>query len=788
MEQPGSELERLRDENRRLKALLVQHGIEWSPCGEPNGSDVREVAPNAGREAAPVSTQDKINLFRSLFLGRPDVFARRWESSQGKAGYSPVCGNEWRDGVCEKPRVKCSACNYRQLLPLTEQVIYDHLAGNHVIGIYPLLADDTCRILAADFDEGEWKDDAAAFVATCKDLMIPCALEISRSGKGAHVWIFFATAIHASQARRLGAALISRTCAEIRQLELTSYDRLFPNQDRLPSGGYGNLIALPLQKRAREHGGSVFVDSGFKPYEDQWAYLASLGKMDAEAIDRAIATIAPDGDPLDTAFEYESGDDPWKVKPLADTIIPGPLPNTLEVVMADRIYLRKEDLPQPLLNRLIRLAAFPNPEFYKAQAMRLPVWDKPRIIGCAENFPRHVALPRGCLDALEEFLAAQHITPNIKDERLDGRPIEASFVGTLRPEQSSAVEALLKHEVGVLRAPTAFGKTVVAAAMISRRKVSTLILVHRSELLRQWRERLAQFLDVGQGAIGFIGGGKAKAGGSVDIAVMQSLVRREDLTDFLSQYGQVIVDECHHVSAVSFEELLRQVKGRYVLGLTATPMRRDGLDPIITMQCGPIRHAAASQTVKQAAMEVRVRHINSFVTSPELGIQSAFGLLAALEARNRLILHDIEEAWHEGRKILVLTERSDHLEALVSLITPLDPGVFVLHGRMTRKKRIETLSRLNAVPEGMPRIVVATGKLVGEGFDHPSLDTLVLALPISWKGTLQQYAGRLNRVSEGKTDLRIYDYVEGDDPRLGRMWSKRERGYRAMGYSIRRFE
>jgi superfamily II DNA or RNA helicase len=787
VDQGGGEIELLQEENARLKALLAEHGIECSR-GEPDAIEVREESPKSGRETATLSTQEKIALFRRLFFGRQDMFARRWESSQGKSGYSPVCENEWREGVCEKPRVKCAACGRRKLLPLTDQVIFDHLAGVHVVGLYPLLDNDACRLLAADFDEGDWKEDAAAFKATCDELAVPCALEISRSSKGAHIWIFFATPVAASLARRLGAALISRTCAGRRQLELSSYDRLFPNQDRLPSGGFGNLIALPLQKKARDHGGSVFVDGDLVPFSDQWAYLSSLEPMKADAVVRIVASIVLDGDPLDVAFEYEEGDEPWKIKPLSGATVPGPLPASVDVVVADRIYIKKEDLPQPLLNRVIRLAAFPNPEFYKAQALRLPVWDKPRVIGCAENFPRHIALPRGCRDALAGLLAANRIALNIKDERFDGRSIHAVFVGTLRLDQDAAIEALLKHDIGVLRAPTAFGKTVVAAAMIARRKVNTLVLVHRTELLLQWRERLGQFLELEQGAIGLIGGGKRKATGIVDIAVMQSLSRREDLPDFLSAYGQVIVDECHHISAVSFEELLRQVKARYVLGLTATPIRRDGLDPIIFMQCGPIRHAAAILAMKPGAMEVRALHIKKGASPSELGIQSVFGLLAADEARNQLILRDVEEAWSEGRKILVLTERSEHLDALFALITPLDPEAFVLHGRMTRKKRNEMLSRLNAVPEGKPRIVVATGRLIGEGFDHPSLDTLVLALPISWKGTLQQYAGRLNRTSEGKTDLRIYDYVEIDDPRLSRMWAKRERGYRAMGYTIRRRE
>jgi len=376
VEQDGSELRRLREENGRLKFLLDQHGIDWGGR-EPVAIQVREVAPQEGRDPVTLSIQEKIALFRRLFFGRQDVFARRWESSQGKSGYSPVCENEWREGVCEKPRVKCAACGHRKLVALTDQIIYDHLAGIHVVGLYPLLDDDTCKLLAADFDDGEWKEDASAFAATCHELSIPCALEISRSGKGAHAWILFAAPVPASLARRLGSALISRTCAGRRQLELSSYDRLFPNQDRLPSGGFGNLIALPLQKKARSHGGSVFVDGDFMPYPDQWAYLASLEPMNADAIARIVASIIPDGDPLDIAFEYEEGDEPWKVKSHSAATIPGPLPASIDIVVADRIYIKKEDMPQPLLNRVIRLAAFPNPEFHKAQSLRLPVWDKP---------------------------------------------------------------------------------------------------------------------------------------------------------------------------------------------------------------------------------------------------------------------------------------------------------------------------------------------------------------------------------------------------------------------------
>jgi superfamily II DNA or RNA helicase len=781
------ELPRLREENERLKALLDRHGIDWG--GETPSMHPTEATRSV---ASAFTTEEKVALFRDLFQGRTEVYARRWESARGKAGYVPACANEWQEGVCGKPRTKCSECAQRQLLPLTDRVIFDHLSGRYVVGVYPLLDGDMCRFLAADFDEGEWKEDATAFAGACRANSVPCAIEVSRSGKGAHVWMFFDSPIPAIEARRLGAAMISQTCASRRQLELSSYDRFFPNQDRLPSGGFGNLIALPLQKKAREKGGSVFVDEYFKPFPDQWAYLASLPKMTPAAVKEVIARSTNGGDPLDLAFCYESDDEPWKKNPspsgILPGILPGPLPDRLEIVIADRIYLKKENLSQALLNRIIRLAAFSNPEFYRTQAMRLPVWDKPRIIGCAENYPKHIALPRGCREELSKLLSDNGIAEEVKDERSSGRRIEATFLGSLRPEQSGALDTLAQYDIGVLKAPTAFGKTVVAAAVIAARKTSTLVLVHRAELLRQWKERLGQFLSLEGDGIGMIGGGKKKPKGLVDIAVMQSLSRREDLPTFLAAYGQIIVDECHHISALSFEAILKQAPCRWVLGLTATPIRRDGLDPIIFMQCGPIRYSAATAIDHPGAMEVRARLIHGTPSPADMGIQAAFGLLAADEARNSLILHDIEESWRERRKVLVLTGRTDHLEGLAARIAQIVPRPFVLHGRMTRKDRNAVLAELEALPDEEPRVILATGKLVGEGFDHPSLDTLVLAMPISWKGTLVQYAGRLNRACAGKRDLRIYDYVEIDDPRLNRMWTKRERGYRALGYEIRRIE
>ncbi len=770
----------LRAENIRLVALLESNGIEWR-LPQPVVVEAREP------ELSRLSTAEKVSLFRRLFRGRTDVYPIRWEGkTSGKTGYAPACANEWRAGVCEKPRIKCGDCCNRLLIPLSDAVIYDHLAGVHTVGVYPLMEDDSCYFLAVDFDEADWRDDARAFMQSCDSLGVPAALEISRSGRGAHAWVFFANRVSARDARRLGTSIISHTCARTRQLKLESYDRLFPNQDTMPKGGFGNLIALPLQKGPREQGFSVFVDADLRPYSDQWAFLASIRPMPAHDIEPTLLRATGGVHPLDVTFiDDEDLATPWKRENTSTKKLAGPMPKSLTVTLADLIYFEKDQLPQALANRLIRLGAFQNPEFYKAQAMRMSVWDKPRVIGCAESYPQHIALPRGCLDAAQSLLSENGIACNLHDERFSGQPLDVSFVGSLRLDQEAAVAGMLAHDAGVLCAPTAFGKTVAAAAMIARRGVNTLVLVHRTELLKQWQERLQAFLGVGKGVIGTIGGGKAKPTGKIDIAVMQSLSRQGEVNPLVEVYGQVIVDECHHVGAVSFDAILKRTKAKFVLGLTATPIRRDGQQPIIFMQCGPIRYTAATPAGAPHDLEVLPRSRLTRIDLPtDAGIQDVFRHLASDQARTEAIAAEVRDAVGQGRKLLVLTERTEHLDAIKTVLDGLNPAPFVLHGRMSKKQRAALVADLDALSPDAPRVLLSTGKLVGEGFDHPPLDTLVLAMPVSWKGTLQQYAGRLHREHAGKTNVRIIDFVDTGHPALIRMWDKRQRGYRAMGYRI----
>lgn len=748
--------------------------------------------------------EEKISLFRSLFRGRCDVYPLRFESRRtGRSGYQPACANEWVRGVCEKPRVKCFDCANRRFLRVTDEILHYHLLGRDgrgkefVMGVYPMLLDESCHLLAVDFDRDSWQDDALAFVETCGRQGVPVALERSRSGNGAHVWFFFSEALPAVLARQLGSYLLTETMERHPDIGLRSYDRLFPNQDTLPNGGFGNLIALPLQGRARGLNNSVFIDRNLVPHPDQWAFLSSLPKIPV----KRVADLAKNAETRGriTGVRFASGDTdeehPWFAPPSRrrpETPIDGPLPDQLEIVRGDQLYLTKEDLPAALRNRLIRLAAFQNPEFYRAQAMRLPTYDKPRIIDCAEDHPRHLGLPRGCLCDLRSLLKDHRIAPRIRDERNPGEALDLEFHGVLRADQQAAGEAMLGHDTGVLAATTAFGKTVVAAWLIARRGVNTLVLVHRQQLLEQWVERLSQFLGLDPRKIGRLGGGRKRLTGTLDVALIQSLVRKGAVDDRIADYGHLVIDECHHISARSFELAARRAKARFILGLSATVTRKDGHHPIIFMQCGPVRHrvdAKAQAAIRPFSHHVIVRPTGFRPTVPpdpdrRLEFQQLCQDLSLCEARNQLIRDDVVTAVREGRSPLVLTERTQHLADLAGLLQPDFDRVISLRGGMGKKALTDALTRLKECPAGEPRVVIATGRFVGEGFDDSRLDTLFLTLPVSWRGTIAQYVGRLHRLHHDKKEVRVYDYADLDVPMLSRMFDRRCAGYEAVGYTI----
>lgn len=591
----------------------------------------------------------------------------------------------------------------------------------------------------------------------------------------------------------MGSALLTRTMARRHQLPMHSYDRLFPNQDTLPRGGFGNLIALPLQHQARRAGCTVFVDRDWEPFPDQWAYLAACPRIPVARVHEIAAEADRSGLVLGVAA-WDGGEADLharstRVRGAPPEPIPGPLPKRIVAVLAGQLSIDKAGLPSPLLDRIRRLAAFQNPEFYKRQALRLSTASTPRVILCAQETAERILLPRGCLPALEELLRAGGVELVLEERRVEGAPLEVRFHGELTPAQQEAADALLPHETGVLVAPPGAGKTVVAIALVAARRRATLVLVHRTQLLDQWRSRLSVFLDRPLREIGQIGGGKRKFTGGLDVAMLQSLAGRGAVDGLAARYGQVLVDECHHVPALSFEAVLREVRARFVLGLTATPRRRDGLHPILEFQLGPPRHTiAAKQSAASLGFEqqliVRETEFRMEPAQEAPGIQELYRRLADDGERNCRILDDVLQALEQGRSPIVLTERRDHLEFLAHALGGVAKNLVVLRGGMGARQRREVAERLAGVPEGEERLLLATGRFIGEGFDDARLDTLFLALPVSWRGTFVQYAGRLHRSRQGKTQVRIYDYVDRGLPVLEKMFARRMAGYRGMGYRL----
>ncbi|MDD3927763.1 MAG: DEAD/DEAH box helicase family protein [bacterium] len=753
--------------------------------------------------------QDKIKLFMSLFKGRDDVYAKRWQNRKGQSGYSPVCLNEWQIGICSKPRIKCSECKHKAYAAMDENVIEAHLRGSITAGIYPMRLDETCSFLAIDFDDEGWQKDVTVLRKICGEFDIPVAVERSRSGEGAHVWFFIENPISAMSARKFGSALLTCSMSKRHEITFKSYDRFFPSQDTMPKGGLGNLIALPLQKAARTENNSVFINAGFEPYDDQWDFLASVKKLSEDDVEAYISKLCR-GDELgilkvDT--DDEEHQKPWEIRKVK--LQKSDFPQHIEVVKADMLYVSKSDISQKALNRLQRLAAFRNPEFYKAQAMRLPTFDKPRIISCSEETAEYLCLPRGCEPDIKAICAELNVSADFVDKSNPGRSIDVEFNGELRDEQPLAMDKLLEYDNGILCGTTAFGKTVVAIKLIAERGVNTLILVDRVSLVAQWKERLSQFLTINetlpeinpekkrgrrkkQGLIGQIGAGKENLSGIIDIAVMQSLNRMGEVKECVKNYGMVIVDECHHVSAFSFEQILKNTNAKYVYGLTATPTRKDGHHPIIFMQCGPIRYRddAREQAERRPFEHYVIPRFTSLRVpldkdEKDVSIQELYSEIVVSEMRNRLIIDDVVKSYESGRNCVVLTERTAHVELLAEELGKRIPDVISLTGRMSTKETREALKRIADTPADKQLTLVATGKYIGEGFDEPRLDTLFLAMPISWKGTLQQYAGRLHRLFENKSEVQIYDYVDVHVRMLEKMYSKRLSGYASIGYKAK---
>jgi superfamily II DNA or RNA helicase len=749
----------------------------------------------------PSTSEARIALFYQLFCCRLDVFPKLWENARsGIKGYSPACKNEWVRGVCGKSagasekRIRCAECSSRDFLPLDEAITRQHLEGKITVGTYAIRVDDTCIFLAADFDETTWQQDIIAYRDAGKEMGVDIAIERSRSGNGGHAWIFFRDPIPARDARILGTLILTRAITHRHTINLKSYDRFFPSQDSIPEKGFGNLIALPLQREPRRTGNSVFVDDQFMPFADQWDFLGHLQPITNEYVQNVIVTFrTPLKQHIDKAVEPDTS--------IADTCLDDAkasieqcFSGAVEISYSRHIAIKLTGLPSKLISRLRRLATFANPKFFKNQRMRKSTWNIPRYISCAELISNRICLPRGLLGASSDILKTAGAQVDIVDNRKRAYALlPITFTGELQPEQSRSLDALLGNGSGVLVAPPGSGKTVIGCALIGEIKLPTLILVHRKQLAEQWRSQLIKFLSIDKKSIGTYGPDCEKRTGIIDIGMIQTFARISGSESVLSDYGVVIIDECHHVPAPSFEPALRNISALYFFGLTATPYRKDGLQAIIHMQCGPIVYTMKeSEEQKDIDRKVIIRE-TSFRMPPESPpqppIHEIWNYLVMDDNRLQQIVSDVIKSLRDRQFPLILSDRRDHLEALYNSISQntaeLKAKGFLLTSGMGKRAMKKLLAEIQEMlVQGELPFILSTGSLIGEGFDLPELSALFLAMPISFKGRIVQYAGRMHRTSGKKDSVWIYDYV---DSNLGlgiSMFRKRVPTYKKMGYSI----
>ena len=819
-----SRIQALEDENRLLKERLEEAGVSYADIVSGNAEGVVELYdPDQGARIKKFDVTDKIasDFFMMFCRGRKDVYDLRYTNPKtGKNGYYTQCFNRWDRGchIQKKDGVRCKDCELRAYKPVTLPLIKAHMNGtdpngNDVVAIYPMLENNLCQLLVFDFDnhakgaeqedyaniDDGWKEEINALRHICKNLDVDAAVERSRSGRGAHLWIFFKEMVPARLARRFGFALLEKGAESVNLKSFKYYDRMIPTQDALPEGGLGNVIALPLQGMALKSGNSAFIDENWNAYEDQLNVLAGTRRLTRQGIEDYLSLWYSTG----STSEDNGTDAPWDKN---SEIEAGSVKGVVRIVLADRIYIDSTGMSNKTKRQLRRMATFSNKQYFQNQAMDMPNYDESRFIYLGSDEGKYIVLPRGLREEILKKFDNAGISYKIEDKRTKGQELNISFRGELRESQIPAVETMLENETGILHAATAFGKTVVCCDMIARRGISTLILVDRADLMNQWIKRLEEFLDIDEelpeyqtktgrtrkrkSLIGNLQGAHDTLTGIVDVAMIRSLKKKDGFHPKLKEYAQVYFDECHHAASDSAIEVLQEINAKYVYGVTATPKRGDGKEKINEFLLGPIRYRF---TAKDRAEEQNINHLvyprftrtvkPHHLSKTPYG-NDAYELIRNNDVRDEQIIRDVADCVQAGRTPVVLTKYVDHAKKLSERLKTYADRLILLTGANGTKARRAQVEELNKVDDSDSLILVGTGSLLGEGFDFPRLDTLFMATPVSGENVVEQYVGRLNRDYDGKENVIVYDYVDSHIPKFDKMYSARLKAYKKIGYEL----
>ncbi len=754
-------------------------------------NDLKKLLSNYDNQSKTSFTnEEKVDIFMNYFRGRDDIYPYLSidKNDPSKKYYIPKCANEWNKNVCYKTMgKKCKDCSYWVDKPIDKEVIRNHLFNNNPIGIYPMLDDETCYFLAFDFDdkknEKDIKEDVLAFASICDKYNVPISIERSRSGHGIHIWIFFENNIKAVTARKMGSLLLSKTMEIRDNLRIDSFDRMFPNQDTMPKGGYGNLIMLPFQNEAMKYNNTVFVDRNFIAYDNQYEYLTKVRKMNYDEVLSIIKILSENTIDISSEYLELKKEVNNKEKNNFD------FPKSINVVLDNMVYIDKANLSSAVKNCFKRLATFANPEFLKKQRMRMSVYNVPMVIDCSKEDEKYLMIPRGKFEYLCDLCNQNDIKMNIVDKRNNGKQINVKFKGKLREEQRQALNGMLKYENGILEAPTGFGKTVICCKLIEERNVNTLIITFNLSLLKQWKERIKEFLKINE--VGQVGDGKNTLTNIIDVASIKTIYNEGKFNDVVKNYGMIIIDECHHSSAYTYEAALNKVNAKYVYGVSATPEKENGHTPIIKMQCGDIRYKVNMKEynkklnlgMKVYSRNVHLNYVNKNVN--DYKINEIYDLITKDDIRNEQVIKDVESEFKKGKNILVLTERLEHLEYLCEKLSNITNNIIVYRGGLGKKvlKKYDELNT-NIKENNENKIIVATSSCIGEGFDDSSLEVLFLTMPISSINRIVQYTGRLHRKNKNKKEIIVYDYVDDNFSMIRNMFLRRKKAYEKVGYEI----